>query len=165
MNNPPGHPKECLQISSIVTQDRRRAYICWTHDTTDLFHGVEIGAETAVHSEDLLIDNGGNRETVEAVGESLPELDVVSSLALVVEAVDTVDRGALVVTAKNEEIFWVFDLVCEEETDGFERLLASVYIVAEEEVVGLWWETSVLEQAQEVVVLAVNITTYLCAKY
>ena len=41
-----------------------------------------------MHGEDLLVDDGGNWEAVEAVGKGLPELDVVSSLALVVEAVD-----------------------------------------------------------------------------
>lgn len=52
-----------------------------------------------MHGEDLLIDDGGNRETVEAVGESLPQLDVVTALALVVEAVDTIDGSTLVVAA------------------------------------------------------------------
>ena len=37
--------------------------------------------EAPVHSEDLLIDYGSNRKTVETVGEGLPELDVVSSFA------------------------------------------------------------------------------------
>lgn len=67
-----------------------------------------------MHGEDLLVDDGGNWEAVEAVGKGLPELDVVSSLALVVEAVDTVDGSALVVAAEHEEVLWIFDLVCEE---------------------------------------------------
>lgn len=44
-----------------------------------------------MHGEDLLVNDGSNGQAVEAVGESLPKLDVVSSLALVVETVDTVD--------------------------------------------------------------------------
>lgn len=64
-----------------------------------------------MHGEDLLVDNGGNRQAVEAIGEGLPELDVVAALALIVESVDTVDRGAFVVTAENEEVFGVFDFV------------------------------------------------------
>jgi hypothetical protein len=83
-----------------------------------------------VHGKDLLVDNGRNGEAVEAVGECLPELDVVTALALVVEAVDTVDRSALVVAAEDEKVLGVLDLVCEQETDGLERLLATVDIVA-----------------------------------
>jgi hypothetical protein len=66
-----------------------------------------------VHGEDLLVNDGGNGQAIEAVGESLPKSDVVSPLTLVVEAVDTVDRSTLVVAAEDEEVFWVLDLVCE----------------------------------------------------
>jgi hypothetical protein len=44
-----------------------------------------------VHGEDLLVDDGGDGQTVEAVGERLPQLDVVAALALVIEAVYTID--------------------------------------------------------------------------
>jgi hypothetical protein len=64
-----------------------------------------------------------------------------------------------VVAAEHEEVLGIFDLVCEEQADGLEGLLATVYVVAEEEVVGLWWETAILEQAQQIVVLAVDVTT------
>jgi hypothetical protein len=112
-----------------------------------------------VHGEDLLVNNGGNGKAVEAVGEGLPQLDVVSSLALIVETVDAVDRGTLVVTAEDEEVLGVLDLVGEEQADGLERLLATIDVVTEEEVVGLGRETTVLEQTEEIVVLAVDITT------
>jgi hypothetical protein len=98
-----------------------------------------------VHGEDLLVNDGGNRQAVEAVGESLPQLDVVSSLALVVEAIDTVDGGALVVATQNEEVLGVLDLVCEEQADGLERLLTTVDVVTEEKVIGLWGETAVFK--------------------
>jgi hypothetical protein len=111
-----------------------------------------------VHGEDLLVNDGGNGKAVEAVGEGLPQLDVVSSLALIVETVDAVDRGTLVVTAEDEEVLGVLDLVGEEQANGLERLLATVDVVTEEEVVGLGRETTVLEQTEEIVVLAVNIT-------
>lgn len=35
-----------------------------------------------MNAKDLLVDDGGDWETVEAVGESLPQLDVVTTLAL-----------------------------------------------------------------------------------
>lgn len=36
-------------------------YIGGAHDTANLLHRVQIGAETSVHGEDLLVNNGGNR--------------------------------------------------------------------------------------------------------
>jgi hypothetical protein len=111
-----------------------------------------------VHGEDLLINDGGNGQAVEAVGKSLPKLDVVASLALVVEAVDTVDGRALVVAAQDEEVLGVLDLVRQQKADGLERLLATVDVVAEEEVVGLRREATVFEETEKIVVLAVDIT-------
>lgn len=114
-----------------------------------------------MHGEDLLVNDGGDGQAVEAVGECLPQLDVVSSLALIVETVDAVDRGALVVTAEDEEVLGVLDLVGKKQADGFERLLAAVDVVTKEEVVGLRRETAVFEKTQKVVVLAVNVTANL----
>lgn len=99
-----------------------------------------------MHGKDLLVDNGGNGQAVEAIGKSLPELDVVATLALIVESVDTVDRGAFVVTAENEEVFGIFDLVRKQQADGLEGLLATVDVVTKEEVVRLGRETTVLEK-------------------
>lgn len=94
-----------------------QTYVSWAHDTTYLLHRVQIRAETAVHCEDLLINNGCDRQAVEAVSEGFPQLNVVSSLALVVEAIDAVDGGAFVVTTENEKVFRVFDLVCQQKAD------------------------------------------------
>ena len=52
-----------------------------------------------MHCENLLVDDCCNGQAVEAVGERLPELDVVSSLALIIEPVDSVDGRAFVVAA------------------------------------------------------------------
>lgn len=65
-----------------------------------------------MHSENLLVDDGSDRQAVEAVGKGLPQLNVVPPLALIVEPIDAVDRGAFVVTAQDEEVLRVFDLVC-----------------------------------------------------
>jgi len=44
-----------------------------------------------MHAEDLLIYDSCNRQAVEAIGESFPQLDVVSTFALVIESVNSVD--------------------------------------------------------------------------
>ena len=75
----------------------------------------------------------------------------------VIEPIDTVDARALVVPAEDEEVLRVLDLVRKEQTDRLERLLASVHVIAQEEVVGLWRKTTVLEQPEQVVVLAVDV--------
>jgi len=67
-----------------------------------------------MHTENFLVNDSSDGETVEAVSESLPQLDVVPSLALIVETVDSVNWGALVVSSEQEEILWVLDFVSKE---------------------------------------------------
>lgn len=86
-------------------------YISGSHNPADLFHGVEIRGQSSMHSENLLINDGGDWKTVEAIRERFPQLDVISSFTLVVKAIYTVDGCTLVVAAKNEEIFGILDLV------------------------------------------------------
>jgi hypothetical protein len=64
-----------------------------------------------MHSKNLLIDDGGDGKTVETIGEGFPQLDVISSFTFIVESVYTVDGGAFVVSAQNEKVFGIFDLV------------------------------------------------------
>lgn len=82
----------------------------------------------------------------------------ISWLTLIVEAIYSVNRGALVVSSQQKEVFWVFDLVSQQQTDGLQGLLASVYVVAQEQVVALWWKASIFKQPEQIIVLPVNIT-------
>ena len=79
----------------------------------------------------------------------------------VVKTVDAVNTCALVVAAEDEEVLRVLDLVRKEQADGLHALLAAVDVVTEEEIVRLRREAAILEQAQQVVVLPVDIA---CAR-
>lgn len=103
-----------------------------------------------MHAEDLVIDESRNWHAVEHVLEFLPDSDTVAPLALVIEAVHSVNLTALVVSAQQEKVFSVLDLVCHQEHDGLQGLSATVNIVSEEEVVGLWREASIFEKPQQV---------------
>lgn len=80
------------------------------------------------------------------------------NLTLVVEAVDAVDGGTLVVAPEQEEVLWVFDLVRQQQADGLQRLFPSVHVVAQEQVVCLRGEAAILEEPQQVCVLSVDVT-------
>lgn len=69
-------------------------------------------------------------------------------LTLIVEAVDAVDGSTLVVAPEQEKVLWVFDLVGQQEADGFQGLFPSVHVVTQEKVVRLWRKTTVLKQPQ-----------------
>lgn len=63
---------QCKSANQKTRRKTKLTYVCWAHDATNLFHGVQVGTQTAVHSEDFLVDNGGNRQAIEAIGKSLP---------------------------------------------------------------------------------------------
>jgi len=61
-------------------------------------------------AKNFIIDNGGDWKTVETVGKCFPNFNRKTAFTLVVKSVNTVDGGALVVTAQQEEVFGIFYL-------------------------------------------------------
>jgi len=60
-----------------------------------------------VHAKDLLVDDRCNWKAIEAVRKRFPEPHTVSAFAFVKEAIDSIDRRALVIASENEEVFSV----------------------------------------------------------
>jgi len=94
-----------------IAEEALVRHVCWPHDPANLFHALEIGAEAAVAAENFFVNNGSHWQAVKAIRKRLPQLDVVTPLALVVEAIDAVNRSTLVIAAKQEEVFRVLDFV------------------------------------------------------
>ena len=72
-----------------------------------------------MHANDLVIDDGATGETVECIAELFPHLDRKPAAAFVIKAINPIDSCTLVVSTQKEEVFWVFDLVGEQETNNF----------------------------------------------
>ena len=54
------------------------------------------------------------------------------------------------ISSQHEKILGVLDFVREEEANALQTLRSAVYIVAEEQIVGVWREAAVLKQPQQV---------------
>ena len=65
------------------------------------------------------------------------------------------------IASQDEEILGILDLICQEKADGFQGLFPSIYVVSQKEVVGLGGKSSVFEQTEQIVVLAMNIAANL----
>ena len=62
-----------------------------SHNPLDLLERAQLWAQSTVHTEDLLIYNSCDREAVETVSESFPQLNIVPTLALIIKTIDSVD--------------------------------------------------------------------------
>ncbi len=114
---------------------------------------LDEGTEPPVHAEDAVGDNCSHGVEVEAVRYSLPGLDVESSLALVVEAVELVELAGLVVPPQEEEVVGALDLVGHQQADALQGLLAPVDVVTQKQVVLLGRLPEELENSEEVLEL------------
>ena len=79
-------------------------------------------------------------------------------LTFIVKSVYSVNTGAFMVSTKQEKVFWIFDFVGQQQADGFQRLLPSVDIISEKQIVAFRWKSTVFEQSQKIVILSVNIS-------
>ena len=98
-----------------------------------------------MHAKDFVIDKCGDWHAVENILEFFPNSDRVATLALVVEAIYTVDLAALMVASQQEKVLLELDLVGEEQDDRLKRILSTVNIVSQEKVVCLRRETTIFK--------------------
>ena len=82
-----------------------------------------------MHAEDFFVNDGGYGKAIEAVRKGFPQLYVVPPLALVIEPIDSVNRGTFMVTSEDKEILGILDLVGQQYANGLKGLLPSVYVV------------------------------------
>lgn len=62
------------------------------------------------------------------------------------------------VATEQEEILRVLYFIGQQEANCLEGLLATIDVVAEEQVVGIGRETTILEKSQKIIVLTMDIT-------
>lgn len=123
-----------------------------------MVEGVDGGRQAAVQTEDLVLDDRGQRQVVEQVREQLPHVArAVLPHALVEEAVNLCDLSTLVVATEQVDAVGVPRLVAQQQTDRLHRVVAAVDVVAHEEVVRVGRLASDLEELQKVVQLTVDV--------
>lgn len=96
----------------------------------NIVQSVDAGRQTAVQTEDLIIDQGSERQVVEQVCKVFPDIRVaVLAETLVVETVDLGDLAGLVVATENGDALWVSNLECNQQGDSLDGEVASIDVV------------------------------------
>jgi hypothetical protein len=82
-----------------ITKKTSVRNITWPCNIRNLLHLAELRAQATMHTDDFVINHGRTREAVKSIAECLPQLDTETTTTLVIESVDPVDSGTLVVTS------------------------------------------------------------------
>jgi hypothetical protein len=155
-----GLPSLCDGVgvrSEEVTDEARVGDGGGPRDTANAVEGIEVGGDTALDAEYLSIDDRRQLRAVEDGRERLPDICVVMRDTLRLEPEIPIHRPALVVAAQKEEAVRVQHFVGKKEADTLNSLRAAVDVVTEEKICCCWWIFTQLEDAEQVVVLPVDI--------
>jgi hypothetical protein len=98
-----------------------------------------------MHTKDLFIHHRSHRKAIEAISECFPELDVISTFALVIEPINPINRCALVVASQDKEVLRVLHLVSQEKSNRLETLLTSVNIITQKEIIRCGRKATIFE--------------------
>ena len=90
-----------------------------------------------MNAEDLVVDDCGDGEVVEDLGEAAPDVEgTILADALIVEAVDLRDEAGLVVASQEGHSVFVAHLEGEQHQEGLDAVASSIHVVPQEDVVG-----------------------------
>ena len=106
-------------------------YLLDSIECADVIEGIDGRRQTAMETEDLIVDERGEREKVEEIGKELPHIGIpIFAETLIVEAVDLRDLTRLVVAAEDGDPAWVADLERDQESNGLDGVIAAIDVIA-----------------------------------
>lgn len=121
-----------------VTERAGVRHILHAIDASQLIQGINLGRESTMQAEDLVLNLCGDGETLEEIREHLPdEISSVLLEALIIEAVQFIDLSVLVVAPEDGDPAPVFDLEQEDVEEGLHAVEAAIDVIPHEEVVGI----------------------------
>lgn len=127
---------------------------------SNVIEGVQLGAQTTVNAEELLVHNSSQRQATEGVHTSLIEGLGVFVSAFELESEVIGQMTAFVVSSKEPERLGIVNLEGPEVEDTFDTEVTTVDVIAQEQVSSLGGITSNLEELHQVVILAVDVTAH-----
>lgn len=119
-----------------ITDQTLFGYVAGSLDGQYVLEALQAGTEAAVHAKDAAAHQCSQRHAVVGVHKVAPELYRIPTLALVVEPVDAIDAGALVVAAQQPHHVWIAHLVGQQQRERLNGQLAAVHVIAQKQISG-----------------------------
>lgn len=118
---------------------------------------MQLGTKTSMDAQKLLIHDSSKGEAAEGIHAGVVDGLGILVLALELEGEVIGQMATFVVPAQQPEGLGIVYLERPQVQDAFDAEIASVDVVAQEQIPGLGWVTAHLEQLHEIVVLAVHV--------
>ena len=112
-------------------------------------------------TEYLVFDNSREGQIIEEVCKVFPYICIsVFTKAFIIKPVDLGDLATLMISSQNSDSFLIADFKCDEQSYCFDRIIASVHIVAHEKIISIGRSSSNLKQLHQVVELPMHISAH-----
>jgi hypothetical protein len=113
-----------------------------------------------MHAQNFFVDQRAHRQVLKSLAKFLPNLESVAvkrALARILEAVDLVDKPALVVTAKHVDLARVPQFVGEQQCDHLDVIRISVHVIALEQIFFERRRADLIEKPEKILKLAMSV--------
>lgn len=126
--------------------------------TLNLINRLNQRRKPTMNGKDLVIYDGSYRKVVKNVSKVLPDKCVsVLSLALHIKAIVLSDRSGLVVASNHVHLIGVLNFEKTQKSDHFDRMRASVYVIAQPQVTGVRQLAANLDDLEHIIKLSVDV--------
>ena len=116
-------------------------------------------------AKNLFVYNCCYRETIKTISENFPQFNGIFFFTLIIKTINSIDSRTFVVTPQQKKVFWVSDFISQKKSNCFNALSASIDIISKKKIIRVWWISAILEQSQQIVVLSMDISAYLQARF
>jgi len=111
-------------------------------------------------AENLIFDYSCQGQVIEELCELFPNVCVaVFPQAFIIKSIHLCDLSTLMVASKNSESVLEADFQSDKECHSLDRVVTTIDVVAHEQVVGIRWLSTNLEQFSEIMELPMDVST------
>ena len=114
-----------------------------------------------MNRKDRVGDDGCDREKVKEISEEFPHKGIAKFvLALHIKAIVLGDGSELMVASDEEHLGGILQFQQAEKRDCFDAVCSSIYVVAQEQIIGIGQFSPNFKDLQDVIELSVNVADH-----
>jgi hypothetical protein len=127
---------------------------------TNIVKGIQRRGKTTVEAENLSLNQRSKGKIVEEIRKIFPHIGgPILSQTFIIKAVHLGDLTAFVISSENRNSMSVANFQCDKKRNGLDGEVASIDVISHEEVVGVRCFPTDFKKLDQIMELAMNITT------